>query len=45
MSTHINRRKVLAAVAAVPAAFALCAPLSFAEAEPGKLAFLVRRYF
>jgi hypothetical protein len=45
MSTHINRRKALAAVAAVPAAFAVCAPLSFAEGKPGELAILIRRYF
>ena len=45
MSTHINRRNALAAMAAVPAAFAVCAPLSFAEGKSGALATLIRRYF
>ena len=45
MSTHINRRRALAAVAAIPAAFAVCAPLSFAEGKPGELASLIRRCF
>ena len=36
--SHLRRRKALAALAAVPATFAVCAPLSFAEGEPGELA-------
>src|SRR5665648_401837 len=43
--THINRRKALAVVAAVPAAVALGVAPAFGAGEPGQLAVLVRRYF
>ena len=45
MTTLINRRSALTAVAAFPAAFAIGAPLSFTEGKPGELASLIRRYF